>query len=107
MLRNFTSEPKQRNEQALATLLDCDAIRKINHPVAKFHRWKEYAETFSFEKTLGEGKHPIVEVGLQSFDKRRGTMVMTTDIGVYSQLSAKDHTLYRWTHSLSSGKAKS
>ncbi len=107
VLRNFTSEPKQRNEQALATLLDCDAIRKINHPVAKFHRWKEYAETFSFEKTLGEGKHPIVEVGLQSFDKRRGTMVMTTDIGVYSQLSAKDHTLYRWTHSLSSGKAKS
>ncbi len=105
--RNLSTEPKQRNEQALTALLRCDPSKKFTQSLSGFRRWKEYAETFPFAKTLGTGHHSIVEVGLQSFDTRRGTIVMTTDIGVFSQLSARDNTLYRWTHSLVSGKAKS
>lgn len=106
VIRTLGSEPKQRNEQALTTLLDCEMTKKVSHPTAKFSRWKEYADTFSFDTILGTWKHSMVEVGLQPFEKRRGAIVMTTDIGVYSQLSAKDNTLHRWTHSLASGKAK-
>lgn len=45
-------------------------------------------------------------MGVKDFNQAPGTIVMTTDIGVYAHYSLKDNTLYAWMHSLKTSQGK-
>lgn len=87
---------------ALHSFVSCDETKTMPIEIKDFVRWKENVIELSYDKLFWSDIPKVVEIGFAPFSTKRGNIVITTDIGVFSKYAR--NTLYLWANSLITGK---